>query len=304
MDSEPAPPSFWRAVGLTFEVTVRNARTCLLLVSAYALLIGVSSAIGRATSFDIDPSRASLAELAALLAGALATFGALALVGTFVYPPTLAALSIVGSAAVAGDELEAGGIVRRVFDRALEVIGAFVLTVLVALVPVAIIGLAGATLALVVGAEAGLAAVVFTLLVLIVPAMYAVVRLVLAVPVVVREGLGPVNALKRSWELVGGNWWWVFGVLVVVNIAGSILASIAATIVSLGSVGFAQSSFGDEPNFFLLVLGNIVQAAVGGALFGVSIGVIYAARARVKPTAELALPDASAPEESAQDDAG
>src|SRR5919109_3114104 len=100
-EEAPAPPSFWRAVGLSFEVAARNARTCLALVSVYALLIGVSTAIGRTASFDIDPSRASLSELAALLVAALAGFGTLALVATFVYPPTLGGLAVVGESAVA-----------------------------------------------------------------------------------------------------------------------------------------------------------------------------------------------------------
>jgi Membrane domain of glycerophosphoryl diester phosphodiesterase len=43
--------------------------------------------------------------------------------------------------------------------------------------------------------------------------LYVSVRLQLALPAGVVEGLGPVRALSRSWELVKGNWWRTFGLL-------------------------------------------------------------------------------------------
>src|SRR5688572_15047537 len=150
-DAAPAPPSFWRAVGLTFEATVRNARTCLALVSAYAVLNGISNAIGRTLSVGIDPLRATGTELVALSAAFVAGIGTYLVSYTFVYPPTLGALSLVGAAAETGDELATHGIVRRVFDRALEVIGTFVLTILIlAAAPIAV-----AVVALLAGLIAG-----------------------------------------------------------------------------------------------------------------------------------------------------
>src|SRR5205085_9824388 len=37
------------------------------------------------------------------------------------------------------------------------------------------------------------------------------IRLMVAVPAIIVEGLGPVQALQRSWRLVQGNWWRTFG---------------------------------------------------------------------------------------------
>ena len=51
------------------------------------------------------------------------------------------------------------------------------------------------------------------------------VRLSLAVPAIVLEGARPFTALKRSWQLVQGSWWRIFGITL---LAGIIVAVIAA----------------------------------------------------------------------------
>ena len=294
LEGEAIPPSFWRAVGTTLEVSIRRWRTCLALVSVYALLNGVSTAIGQTLSLDIDPSAASPSQLFVISAAALAGIGTLAIVGLFVYPPTLGALSLVGSAAVAEDTLETHGIVRRVFDRALEVIGAFVLTVLIVLVAPIVVGIVGLIAFFAVSAEAAIGTMLFVALVLLVPVVYVLVRFSMAIPVVLREGLGPVAALQRSWDLVGGVWWWVFGVFIVVGVVGAIAGSILSTIVSLGRAGVFPTDYsGSEPNYLLLAIGSAVSSAVAGSLFGVVLGVVYEARAEVSPAAALPLPDAS-----------
>lgn len=281
---EPAPPTFWRAVGLTFEVTARNARICLILVSVYAGLTGAASAIGQTVNLGIDPTRATQGELAAVVAAGLAGIGTLVVVGIFVLPPTLGALCLLGSAAVVHDKLDSRGIVRHVLDRVLEVIGTFVLTLLVLLVAAIAMGLIALIVGVGVGAEAAFASLLFMSVLLSVPALYVVVRLSLAVPVVVLEGLGPVDALRRSWRLVDGVWLWVFGVLA---------PGIACMVLALGGwlVGFGGEN---------LVLRGVVSAAVAAisaTLLGVGAGVAYSSRAETNPPKELALPDAPAPEQ-------
>lgn len=285
----PAPPSFWRAIGLTFEVAGQNARMCLVLSSVYAVLTGAATAIGRTVNLGIDPTRATLGELAAVVAAGLAGVGTLIVVGLFVLPPTLAALSLLGSAAVAGDVLVTHGIVRRVLDRALELIGTFVLTLLVLLGVSIVTGLAAVILGTIFGAEAAFAALLFMVVLLSLPSVYVVVRLSLAIPVVVHEGLGPLNALRRSWELVNGVWLWVFGVL---------LPGIVCMILSFAAWTFG---FGGE-NLVLRSLGSAVAAAVSASLLGVGAGVVYQARAEMNPPEELALPDAPVREPAAEAD--
>ncbi len=50
---------------------------------------------------------------------------------------------------------------------------------------------------------------------LIVPGLFLLTRWVLVTPVVVLERLGATDALRRSWHLVKGHGWTVFGVIVV-----------------------------------------------------------------------------------------
>jgi hypothetical protein len=52
------------------------------------------------------------------------------------------------------------------------------------------------------------------------------IRLSLAVPAIVLEGAGPVTALKRSWQLVQGSWWRIFGITLLGGIVVAIIAAI------------------------------------------------------------------------------
>jgi hypothetical protein len=75
---------------------------------------------------------------------------------------------------------------------------------------------------------------------LIIPAFllfaYVFVRFYVVTPVVMVEHLGPVQALRRSWELIRNYWWRTFGLLVVLAILGYIVqlgpAAIVQAIVS------------------------------------------------------------------------
>ncbi|HEV7236726.1 MAG TPA: glycerophosphoryl diester phosphodiesterase membrane domain-containing protein [Ktedonobacteraceae bacterium] len=62
---------------------------------------------------------------------------------------------------------------------------------------------------------------------LIIPAFllfaYVFVRFYVVTPVIMVERLGPVQALRRSWELIRNYWWRTFGLLVVLAILGYIV---------------------------------------------------------------------------------
>lgn len=55
------------------------------------------------------------------------------------------------------------------------------------------------------------------------------VRWLFAIPVVVLEHAGPVQALRRSWQLVRGSWWRVFGIMLL----GWIIVYFVSAIISL-----------------------------------------------------------------------
>jgi len=117
------------------------------------------------------------------------------------------------------------------------------------------------------------AVLVFALAILIVPQIYVAVRLSLAVPVVIREGLRPRAALRRSWGLVhGGSWVWVFGVNAVVV---AVVAVVYFLLEALAGSAHASGLF----EFVLYFVFGSVEAAFAMTLIGVTTGVVYASLA-------------------------
>ncbi len=84
------------------------------------------------------------------------------------------------------------------------------------------------------------------LVALIVPGLFLLTRWIVVTPAIVLEGLGPTDALRRSWGLVRGNGWTVFGVILVTII----LAAIAQTLFT--------TLFLFLPDFFQTWLGGLV----------------------------------------------
>lgn len=86
--------------------------------------------------------------------------------------------------------------------------------------------------------------IVIGLVLIIAPGLYLLTIWSVIIPVVVLEGLGPLEAFGRSRSLVKGYGWTVFGVIVVtfaINIAASIVLSILLSGLS-SSVGHYVSS--------------------------------------------------------------
>jgi hypothetical protein len=69
-------------------------------------------------------------------------------------------------------------------------------------------------------------ATVLGMVLLIIPGIIISVGLTFAIHVVVIEGLGPIEAMKRSWYLTSGYRWQIFFVGVILNFAGNILERI------------------------------------------------------------------------------
>lgn len=54
--------------------------------------------------------------------------------------------------------------------------------------------------------------------------IFLVVALLLYIEAIIVEGKGSVGSLVRSWELVRGNWWWVFCIAIVLLVITSVTA--------------------------------------------------------------------------------
>lgn len=113
-----------------------------------------------------------------------------------------------------------------------------------------------------VGLVAGLAIFVGFLL-LIVPGLILITIWSVAAPVVVLEGKGVFEALGRSRELVRGNGWQVFGVLV------ALLAIILVASIVIGSIGAVGDSF------VVLAIVSLLLFALLAPLQALAQAVIY-----------------------------
>jgi len=112
------------------------------------------------------------------------------------------------------------------------------------------------------GLVAGIA-IFFGFLLLIVAGLILITIWSVAAPVVVLEGKGVFEALGRSRELVRGNGWQVFGVLV------ALLAIILVASIVIGSIG----AIGDS--FIVLVVVSLLLFALLSPLQALAQAVIY-----------------------------
>lgn len=260
--------SFLDAIGLTFTTAVKHWRACLTISVLYAGLLGVANAVSRTSTSIVDLTTVTPSEVLTAGIAAMAVLGVILMIYVFVGPVTLGALSLVGSAAVYGDRVDTRGIIRRALERSVEAIGTMLLTVVALAVPPFLVGVCSVVIYLA-SRLAGFAVLVFGLVALVLPLIYIAVRLSLALPVVMREGRGPIDALRRSWALVGGVWWWVFSVEVV---AWAVLAMTAAA--QYASLVGSES----RPDFLVGAVVTAVAVAIATILYGVALGVVYAAR--------------------------
>jgi len=99
------------------------------------------------------------------------------------------------------------------------------------------------------------------------------VRWSVATPALFSEGIGPVKALGRSWNLVRDNWWRTVGVLILVAIMvtliqaalGALFGGIAALIPGLGA---------DLRAGLVTTVAALVNALVG-AITPIAITMLY-----------------------------
>lgn len=93
--------------------------------------------------------------------------------------------------------------------------------------------------------------------------IFVAIRMILSSPVASEEGAGPIQILRRSWQLTSGHWWRLFGFIAVFIIG----ALVVMTAVSLGVSSVAVALFGpvDPMSLSALLIGlfdSVVSAAV------------------------------------------
>lgn len=111
--------------------------------------------------------------------------------------------------------------------------------------------------------------VVAGFLLLILPGIWLGISLSMATPVIAIEESGPIAAIRRSLQLVRGNWWETFGFLALIGlIGGTATQLIQVFALPLFLSGDASIAFGITIALALAVQGLIVAAiAVGSTVW-------------------------------------
>lgn len=108
---------------------------------------------------------------------------------------------------------------------------------------------------------------------LLIPGIWFANTMSMVAPVIAVEGKGPVAAMRRSFELVRGNWWETFGFLLLIGLIGGTAAQViqlvAVPVFLVGNVSFA---FGITIALAVAVQGLILAAiAVGASVWYVNL---------------------------------
>ncbi|MER6943271.1 glycerophosphoryl diester phosphodiesterase membrane domain-containing protein [Nonomuraea sp. NPDC000554] len=295
----------------TIKLVRSNPKAVLGLSAIAAVLAAVPVAVGQAllvgrmgealTNPDYLPD-----DPTAAYGGALAQYG-----GTLVsYAVSFVVVTILTGVltrilgrAVFGGSITAAEAWRLTKGRIPALFGVVGLMAVIMLVPLAVIALVFVALIMSgagsgsgqAGALLGLG-LVFMLL-YIGYALYFRTRFALAAPVVVLEGRGPLDAMRRSWNLVTGDFWRVFGILLLTSLLVGLVATILQVPFTFMGTLFGMLGGGTALSAVLAA----VLIAIGGTLgamitypfeAGVS-GLLYADRRMRSEAFDLVLQTAA-----------
>lgn len=223
------------------------------------------------TATTVDPT-----EIGGLVAGTGLLGIATSVISLVAVSVLTGMLIVVLGEAVLGRRIELGAVWSRVRPKLVGLIGLSVLAGLAVFVVFAV-GLLPGILMGIAGADTGAAIGVAVLggLLALLAAVYLAVSWSLAAPAYVLEGLGVVEALGRSRRLVRGQWWRVFGILLLGGIIAAIVGGILA--IPFGFVG-GFLTVGDPTSVLPLVLtaiGAIIATTLTSPFSAGISGLLY-----------------------------
>lgn len=249
----------WRTVlGITLAIAVI---TQLISVAAIRLWLSDNSGLA-ALEQNSKPTNDELRDaLGDLLAFGSVT-GLITLLGTVL---ATAMLTIVVSRAVLGHGVTMAEAWQDSRGRLMRLLGLVLVVPLIAALclatPILVATASGSAALLLLGTLAGAAL-----------AVWIWVRFSLAAPALMLERQGIGAALRRSWKLVGGSWWRVFGIqlliMVLLLIVAGIVefpATILAELVSGNGIdGLTSGAVGDMTWTYLAIsgLGAVISSAI------------------------------------------
>lgn len=119
----------------------------------------------------------------------------------------------------------------------------------------------------------GLVGVCFVLIITIPVVIWVLVRWAVATPALFAEGVGPIKALGRSWNLVRDNWWRTVGILIIVAIMVSLIQS-ALGVLFTGVAAVLPGIGEDLRSGLVTTVATLVNALVG-AITPIAITMLY-----------------------------
>lgn len=262
----PRPATFSEILGRMFDVWSKNFLYFFIVFLALGLTNGLLSGVlslaivgvfGPSGGFvpGSPPAGVTTASILQLVLLAVVTFVAVAIIDSII----LGGMTDYAVRRHRGESVGLEQSLRRGFDRFLSILGArlllAVLVVALVVVPAtlaffpfvlsagtvdpgtALVALCGGILAFIVGG---------------IVVLYVYIATVLYAPAIMMEGRGAVDGLRRSWSLMKGHWWTLFGAIVVIGLVQGVIS--AVLVFPVGLLG--------NP-----VL-NIVAAAIAAGLVG------------------------------------
>jgi hypothetical protein len=162
-------------------------------------------------------------------------------------PFTVGALYRAATSLAAGNVETIGSVLIGTARRYFAIFGVWILTILVGIGAVAIV----------------------TIPVVI----WVLVRWSVSTPALFSEGIGPVKALGRSWNLVRDNWWRTVGILIIVAIMVSLIQAALGALFT-GIAALLPGLSNDLRAGLVTTVSEIVNALVG-AITPIAITMLY-----------------------------
>ncbi|GAA4969641.1 hypothetical protein HD597_008805 [Nonomuraea thailandensis] len=295
----------------TIKLIRSNPKAVLGLSAVAALLAAVPMAVGQAFLIDAMPSPLDDPESIAgaesqlnSISGIVGQYGGTLISSaiSFVVVTLLTGvLTRILGRAVFGGNISAGEAWQLVKGRIPALFGVVAMMAAIMVVPLIVFVLLlvaivmNATDASAIGWILGLT--VLFLILYVAYYLFFRTRFAFASPAVVLEGRGPVDAMRRSWHLVTGDFWRVFGILLLTSLLVGLVASLLTFPFTL--IGTMLGMLGTSSVTNTIV--SAVLIAIGGTLgamltypfeAGVS-GLLYADRRMRSEAFDLVLQTAA-----------
>lgn len=103
--------------------------------------------------------------------------------------------------------------------------------------------------------------------------IWVLIRWSVATPALFAEGVGPVKAVGRSWNLVRDNWWRTVGIVIIVAIMVSLIQS-ALSVLFTGMAAVVPGLSGDLRAGLVTTVATLVDALVS-AITPIAITMLY-----------------------------